>query len=511
MRRRLQHAFYRHRPLAIAAASIVLLGGLGLGLWLTVGPPSNQHPAPLAAEAPAGADDDQAQVPAGVPTVPVASLPTQVNVTPESASPFANIAQPPPAPPKRTSVITHTVAADEVLWQIAEHYNLRTETILWANDLENPDLLLVGQHLTIPPQDGVMYTVRPGDSLADVGVRYGVDVQEVMHLNGLANPDQLQAGVDIFLPGARPLANVPQAPAAEGQAEAPSVELDTAAAGPPVPLPDNIDALLSAGWLSVKHATDLHKFSGPGPVLHQVPPGVRLERLDGYKAGRIEVRDPGDGRTRQAMTGWVSVLDVDVGRAPSTRELPLGYPNDTAMDISHVFAPYRSQLDGSPYAEANCGPTTIGMALDAFGVSVPSRQLRASALDAQHMYGNGAGTLITALAQVVEQQGLSAYDLRDGGGGLHRWSLDEIRAQIQQGHPVVVQVRYRSLPGRGGVAYYGDHYILVTGVVGDGFLYNDPIDVDGLGWDRMINGTALRNAMNASAAGYAYTAFAVGR
>jgi len=111
---------------------------------------------------------------------------------------------------------------------------------------------------------------------------------------------------------------------------------------------------------------------------------------------------------------------------------------------------------------------------------------------------------------VVEQHGLSAYDLRDGGG-LHRWSLDEIRSHIQQGHPVVVQVRYRSLPGRGGVAYYGDHYILVTGVVGDGFLYNDPIDVDGLGWDRMINGTALRNAMNASAAGYAYTAFAVGR
>src|SRR5207248_3168532 len=152
--------------------------------------------------------------------------------------------------------------------------------------------------------------------------------------------------------------------------------------------------------------------------LHQLPGSARLERLDGFKNGRIQVRDPGDGRTRQAMTGWVDAVDLDIGKGPATRELPLAYPANTAMDISHVFAPYRSQLDGSPYAEANCGPTAVGMALDAFGIAVPSRQLRAAALDAQHMYGNGVGTLITALAQVVEQNGLSALDLCDASGAL---------------------------------------------------------------------------------------------
>ena len=74
-----------------------------------------------------------------------------------------------------------------------------------------------------------------------------------------------------------------------------------------------------------------------------------------------------------------------------------------------------------------------------------------------------------------------------------------------------MQVRYRSLPGRGGAYYFGDHYILVTGVVGDGFLYNDPIDIDGLGWDRVISGSSLRLAMNASDQRYAYSAVAVGR
>jgi hypothetical protein len=142
---------------------------------------------------------------------------------------------------------------------------------------------------------------------------------------------------------------------------------------------------------------------------------------------------------------------------------------------------------------------------------MPARQLRAEALDAQHMYGNGVGTLITALAQVVSQHGLAAIDLRDEVGALRRWSLDDIRAHVHLGQPVIVQVRYRSLPGRGGAYYFGDHYILLTGVLGDGFLYNDPIDIDGLGWDRVISGATLRTAMNASDARYAYTAVAVGR
>jgi hypothetical protein len=383
--------------------------------------------------------------------------------------------------------------------------------VLWANDIADPDLLLVGQHLVIPPADGVVYTVRPGDRLADVVNQYGVDLQAVISSNQLADADQIQAGVDIFLPGGRPLATSVMATPGE-TAEQPPDDQSVAVAGAAVALPDNIDALLAAGWLTTQRPANMYKLAAPNSTnLHQLPAGARLERLSGFGGGRIQVRDPGDGQTRQAMTGWVDAVDLDAGRAPTTRELPLAYPADTAMDISHVFAPYRTQLDGSSYAEANCGPTAVGMALDAFGISVPLRQVRAEALAAQHMFGTGVGTLITALAQVVADHGLSALDLRDDSGALRRWSLDDIREHVHSGEPVIVQVRYRSLPGRGGAYYFGDHYILVTGVVGDGFLYNDPIDIDGLGWDRVISGAALRAAMNASATQYAYTAVAVGR
>jgi len=487
---------------------LVPLGaGAALGVWFFLGlgyairPPQTDVPPQAAVSVEPTAPD--------VAVVPDTRVePTAAPAATDEPSPFAGIDEPPPKPEGRTGMVTHTVAQDEVLWQIAEQYALRAETIVWVNDLTNPDLLLVGQQLVIPPQDGVLYTVQEGDRLADVAERYGVDLAAIVSSNQLGDPNQLGAGADVFLPGARPLAARPQVTTVEAPPEA---EQSAAIALPPVPLPENVDALLAAGWLRTQQPTQLFRSGDASSTrIHEVPAGTRLERLDGFNAGRVQVRDPGDGRTRQAMTGWVNAVDLDVGRAPAPRELPLAYPADTAMDIAHVFAPYRSQLDGSPYAEANCGPTAIGMALEAFGIAVPSRQLRADALNAQRMWGNGTGTLITALASVVRQHGLSTIGL-EGDGVIRRWPLDEIRAHIQAGHPVIVQVRYRSLPGRGAVRFFGDHYILVTGVVGDSFLYNDPIDIDGIGWDRIMSGDRLRTAMDASDRRYAFAAFAVSR
>jgi hypothetical protein len=211
------------------------------------------------------------------------------------------------------------------------------------------------------------------------------------------------------------------------------------------------------------------------------------------------------------MTGWVAAADLGVWRAAAARELPQAYPADAAMDIAHIFAPYRSQLDGAPYAQANCGPTTMAMALEAFGTNVSSRQLRNETLAAQRIWGDGVGTLITALADVVGQHGLRALDLTDADGTLRRWTADDIRTHLSLGHPVVVQVRYRGLPGRQNSAFLADHYILVTGSLGDRFLYNDAIDADGVGWDRVIAADRLAAAMNASDRRFAFSAFAVAR
>ena len=491
-----------HRGLtAIIALGVMAIMVSGLYAASLVYPQVLPSPTPQ----PVAADATPPQAAESDPTV------TVPEGTPAATdSPFAGITELAPTP-QRTSMTTHVVSDGEVLWEIAEQYHLRPETILWANDIDNPDLLLIGQKLLIPPVDGVLYTVQPSDRLTDVASRYGVDTGAIATSNGMANPDQLIAGEDIFLPGARPLRRSAVSTTAAGDTVTGSGGQQIANAGAPVALPDNINDLLNAGWLQATTATTFFKSAEAGAKqLEQLPAGVPLERLDGFSNGRIQVRDPGDGKTRQPFTGWVAATDLDVGHAPSTRQLPLSYPENTDMTIPQVFAPYRSQLDGSPYAEANCGPTSIGMALASFGISVPAPQLRAEVLDAQHMWGNNVGTVMPALATVVENHGLSTYNMRDPDGSIHQWSVDEVRDQISIGHPVVAQVRYRSLPGRGGALYFGDHYIVLTAVVPDGFLYNDPIDFDGLGWDRVISADRLYTAVDASDRRYAHAAFAVG-
>ena len=59
---------------------------------------------------------------------------------------------------------------------------------------------------------------------------------------------------------------------------------------------------------------------------------------------------------------------------------------------------------------------------------------------------------------------------------------------------------------RGGLAV-----IVITGMVGSNFLYNDPIDTDGRGYGRLISAEALEKAMGGAHDEFAWSAFAVGR
>src|SRR5712691_10671025 len=153
MRDWLRKAGLNRQPIVLALLGLGLAAIVGVGLFATYS--SVPQSVPPVAEPP-----PQAPVSVSEPT-PVLAV-TQPTTEP---SPFAGIAQPPAEPPHRGGPVQHTVTEGEVLWQIAEQYGLRPETVLWANDLETPDLLLVGQLLLIPPADGVLYTVRPGDRL----------------------------------------------------------------------------------------------------------------------------------------------------------------------------------------------------------------------------------------------------------------------------------------------------------------------------------------------------------
>ena len=129
-------------------------------------------------------------------------------------------------------------------------------------------------------------------------------------------------------------------------------------------------------------------------------------------------------------------------------------------------------------------------------------------LIAQGFGGNSVGTLIDALARTASNNGAKPTGLFDGNQ-VHRWSTGDLRAQLRARHPVIVQVKFRGLPGRTFSSYFGDHYIILTGLNGDNFVYNDPLNSDGSGFSRQISAAQLEIAMNATDRRWAYAGFAL--
>jgi LysM repeat protein len=113
----------------------------------------------------------------------------------------------------RMQLITYTVQANDNVWSIAQGFGLEAQTILWANPSveKSPDLLSVGQVLTILPVDGIYYTVQAGDTVAGVAKKYQITAEDItsFELNNLVEPYTLIPGSKLVLPGGRKKIVVP--------------------------------------------------------------------------------------------------------------------------------------------------------------------------------------------------------------------------------------------------------------------------------------------------------------
>jgi hypothetical protein len=189
-----------------------------------------------------------------------------------------------------------------------------------------------------------------------------------------------------------------------------------------------------------------------------------------------------------------------------------------ATDAHRLAVPYRSQLDGNPYEEADCGPAVMAMVLGAYGHEVPTGEVRALVNDLQGTWGvYGAGSFIENLSTIAGLYGLQPRGLfpatpgagraKPGKNVLRRWTLAELRRALEAGQPVVPQVRYRGLPGHEQAQYWGDHFVVITGYEGDTFVYHDPVDRHEPGWHRRIRDEQLEAAWRSSE--FPYAAFAV--
>lgn len=105
----------------------------------------------------------------------------------------------------RLTVITYVVQPGDTPESIAEFFALQPTTLLWSNpEMEKmPDLLQVGQVLTILPIDGVYHTVVEGDTLESIAETYRVEVSAVVEcpFNSLPRDGNLEPGTHLIVPG----------------------------------------------------------------------------------------------------------------------------------------------------------------------------------------------------------------------------------------------------------------------------------------------------------------------
>jgi peptidoglycan DL-endopeptidase CwlS len=106
----------------------------------------------------------------------------------------------------RTEPFTYTVRPGDQVRHIAKWFGLQTMTVVWNNDLPNPDLIFPGDELLILPVDGVMVEVQPGDTLNNLATTYGTSTTAIINYepNGIIDPDVIQPGQKLILPGGVP-------------------------------------------------------------------------------------------------------------------------------------------------------------------------------------------------------------------------------------------------------------------------------------------------------------------
>jgi hypothetical protein len=177
--------------------------------------------------------------------------------------------------------------------------------------------------------------------------------------------------------------------------------------------------------------------------------------------------------------------------------------------LAVMGAPNFSQFDGSEYSPSNCGPTALSMALGALGIAADQMRLRHWADVQMGTNDPDQGTSWESLAFAARQYGSAAAGLYDGGS-YRAWTVDDLKAQFAQGHPVLLLVRYWDLPDHTSSSYAGDHYIVALGFdPSDNLVYNDPAYYNPTAGHRVISQKHLQAAWSNTWVGLVRTAMAV--
>lgn len=125
-----------------------------------------------------------------------------------------------------TNTVTHTVKVGDTLNKIAATYQTTVANLVKTNGISNPNLIIVGQTLTVGGTSSKTatstsvstttntttgtYTVKSGDTVAKIAAAYGVSVSDIKSWNSLSNVNLILVGQTLSVKGATSTATTQQ-------------------------------------------------------------------------------------------------------------------------------------------------------------------------------------------------------------------------------------------------------------------------------------------------------------
>lgn len=103
-------------------------------------------------------------------------------------------------PPYQGQIFVYKVLPGDIPGAIAARFGISLNTLLWANNLSNPNLIKIGDDLVILPVTGIQYEIKKGDTLEGIAKRFKGDINEIASFNNLVPDEPLQIGSTIIIP-----------------------------------------------------------------------------------------------------------------------------------------------------------------------------------------------------------------------------------------------------------------------------------------------------------------------
>lgn len=221
----------------------------------------------------------------------------------------------------RSEIIDYKVESGDTLSQVADKFNISTDTIRWANDLKG-DQIKPGQILKILPLAGVAYTVKSGDTLESVAKKFSAEQQPILDypFNDVPDDLSLKVGQLLIIPdGVPPEVKAPPKPKPQPQylAQGPSSPAFSAPGGGQFIWPAGGSLSQYFSWYHP--GIDIANRSAPGIAAADGGMVVVAGWPDAQGYGNRVVLDHGNGYT--SLYAHLSNIYVSVGETVSRGQL----------------------------------------------------------------------------------------------------------------------------------------------------------------------------------------------